>query len=305
MIARLPTRTRTVLVAACAALSLACEVNLNTEGLTSKDTRTFAIDGEPDLTLETFDGAIEIHSWDRNDVEVEIEKRAIDQALLDQITVEAEQQGDRIVLRVKGPAALQPRGITLGVHISPTARLRVAVPRRLTLQARTEDGAIRVENLEGRLAFRTGDGSVTGDRLSGDIEVRTDDGSIRMEKADGQLDLETTDGSITLDARPTVLRAKTGDGSIRVQVQGDTGMSDAWDISTSDGSITLTLPANFNAEIDAETSDGAVRSSHPALREAGTDSERPERRRELRTKMGEGGRVLRVRTADGSIRFET
>jgi DUF4097 and DUF4098 domain-containing protein YvlB len=284
---------------------LACEVNLNTEGLTSKDTRTFAVTGEPDLTLETFDGAIEIHSWDRNDVEVEIEKRAIDQALLDQISIEAEQQGDRIVLRVKGPETIQPRGITVGVRISPTARLRVAVPRRLTLQARTGDGAIRVENLEGRLAFRTGDGSVTAERLSGDIEVRTEDGSIRMEKADGRLDLETTDGSITLDARPTVLRAKTGDGSIRVEIRGDTGMSDAWDISTSDGSITLMLPANFNADIDAETSDGAVRSSHPGLREVASDSERPERRRELRTKMGEGGRVLRVRTADGSIRFET
>jgi len=239
-------------------------------------------------------------------VEVEIEKRAMEQGLLDQMTVEAEQDGDRIVLRVKGPARRESGGLTIGVHLSPTARLRVAVPRNLVLQARTEDGSIKVENLEGRLALRTGDGSVTADRLSGDIEIHTGDGAIRVDKVDGRLDLETEDGSITVDARPSMLKARTGDGSIRVQVQPDTVMSDAWDLSTGDGSVTLTLPPTFNAEIDAETSDGAVRSTHPALKIAEHEGEgRREARRELKTKMGEGGPVLRVRTSDGSIRFES
>ncbi len=298
---------RAALVAACAVALAACEVNLNTEGLTSKETKTFTVTGQPDLTVETFDGSIEIHSWDRNEVEVEIEKRAMEQTLIEQMKVEAEQQGDRIVLRVTGPADRDREfsGVTVGVHISPAARLRVAVPRKLMLQARTEDGSIRAENLEGRLTLRTGDGSITTDRVTGEIEVRTGDGAIRMEKAEGRLNLETNDGSITLSARPTVLRAKTGDGSIRVQIEPDTAMAEAWDLTTSDGSVTLTLPPSFNAEIDAETSDGSVRSSHPALSIERDDEERRERRRELRTKMGEGGPVLRIRSGDGSIRFES
>lgn len=293
------------LAAACAVGLAACEVNLNTEGLTSKETKTFTVTGQPDLTVETFDGSIEIHSWDRDEVEVEIEKRGMEQALIDQMKVEAEQQGDRIVLRVTGPEAREFRGVTVGVHISPAARLRVAVPRRLTLQARTEDGAIRAENLDGRVVLRTGDGSVTTDRVSGEIEVRTGDGAIRMEKAEGRLDLETDDGSITLSARPSVLRARTGDGSIRVQIEPDTSMAEAWELTTSDGSVTLTLPPTFNAEIDAETGDGSVRSSHPLLKTADDDEERRPRRRELRTRMGEGGPVLKIRTGDGSIRFES
>jgi len=48
-----------------------------------------------------------------------------------------------------------------------------------------------------------------------------------------------------------------------------------------------------------------VRSSHPALRLDRDDEGRRERRRELRTRMGEGGPVLRIRTGDGSIRFES
>ena len=37
--------------------------------------------------LDTFDGAIELHSWDRPEVEVEIEKRAMEQTLLDEIKI--------------------------------------------------------------------------------------------------------------------------------------------------------------------------------------------------------------------------
>ena len=82
-------------------------------------------------------------------------------------------------------------------------------------------------------------------------------------------------------------------------------MADAWDLETRDGSVTVTLPPSFNADIDAETRDGSVRSTHPALKTDGDDEERRERRREVRTRMGEGGRVLKIRTGDGSIRFES
>jgi hypothetical protein len=304
MSSRLRLLVRTAVAVPMALTLAACEVNLNTEGLTVREKRTFSVTGQPDVTVETFDGSIEVHSWDRNEVEVEIEKRGMEQALLDQMTIEAEQQGDRIVLRVKGPSSTEQRRVTVGVHISPSARLLVALPRKSLLNARTEDGSISVENIEGRLALNTGDGSVAADRVTGDIEARSGDGSIRIEKAQGRLDVETDDGSITIDARPSVLRARTGDGSIRLHVEPDTTMAEPWDVSTGDGSVTLTLPPSFNAEIDAETRDGSVRSTYPGLSEGEDGEGRRERRRELRTRLGEGGPVLKVRTGDGSISFE-
>jgi hypothetical protein len=87
-------------------------------------------------------------------------------------------------------------------------------------------------------------------------------------------------------------------------------MDDNWDLSTSDGAVVLTLPGVFNGEIDAETSDGVVRSSHPLIedtetRAEGEDrSERRERRRTLRSRIGDGGKLLRIRSGDGSIRIE-
>ena len=109
-----------------------------------------------------------------------------------------------------------------------------------------------------------------------------------------------------------MLRLRTGDGSVRVAIDSNTVMADNWDITTSDGSITVTLPGLFNAEIDAETSDGAVRANHPALgnderetrRDGENSDERRERRRTLRTKIGDGGKILKIRSGDGTIRID-
>lgn len=300
----------TVVLALISVWFAGCEVNLNTEGLSARETRTFKVAGQPEVILDTFDGAIELHSWDRPEVEVEVEKRAMEQALLDDIKIETQQKGDTITVKVTGPSR-EFRGVTVGVHVSPTARLRVAVPRHSNIQAHTSDGSIRAEAIDGTLAFTTSDGSVSGTRLGGTIHVRSGDGSIRLDNVTGTLDLETTDGSIGVDARPSVLKARTGDGAIRVTIEPDTAMTDNWELTTSDGSITVTLPGAFNADLDAETSDGAVRASHPLVEDEasrrgdGEDGrERRESRRVLRAKMGEGGKLLRIRTGDGTIRIE-
>ncbi len=288
-----------------------CEVNLNTEGLSARETKAFTVTGQATINLDTFDGAIEIHSWDKPEVEVEIEKRAMEQSLLDEIKVEATQQGDQIVLKVTGPSRREFGGVTIGVHVSPTARLRVVVPRQSNIVARSGDGSIRAEAVDGKIQLTTVDGSVTASRLSGEVQVRSGDGSIRLDKVSGRLDLETDDGSIGFEGSPSALRLKTGDGSVRAQIDAGSVMADHWELTTGDGSVTLTLPSPFNAELDAETSDGTVRSSHPQLdderdeRRRGEDSdERRDRRRVLRTRMGDGGKTLKVRTGDGTIRIE-
>jgi DUF4097 and DUF4098 domain-containing protein YvlB len=233
----------------------------------------------------------------------------MEQGLLDEIKIDAQQSGDKVTVKITGPTRRDHSGVTIGVHVSPTARMRVAVPRNVNLTAHSGDGSIRAEAIEGRLVLNTTDGSVTASRLGGDVQIRSGDGSIRLDHMTGKLDLETDDGSIGIEAAPSVLRARTGDGSIRASIAADTVMTDNWDLTTSDGSVTVTLPGFFNAELDAETSDGAVRTNHPLInREEGRDGEdrddRRERRRSLRSKVGDGGKTFRIRTGDGSIRIE-
>ena len=296
--------SRALLVAAAVALT-ACEVNLNSEGIVSRETKTFKVSGVPDVQLETFDGTIEVHSWDRNEVEVEIEKRAMEQSMVDEMVISSEQQGDRIIVKVTQPRNRDFDGIQIGVNFSPTARLRVAVPRNSQLAASSGDGSITVEDVNGKVALTTSDGSVRASRVTGELSVRSGDGSIRLDAVEGKLDLETEDGSIGVEAKPTALRARTADGSIRLRVDADTKMTEDWDVQTADGSVTLTLPSSFDGELDAETRDGSVRANHPAVtNESREGDDREERRRTLKATLGSGGRTLRVRTGDGTIRIE-
>ena len=55
---------------ACVAISGA-DLNRYVE----RETKTFQVPGTPDVTLTTFDGAIEIRPWDRNDVQVIVSSR--------------------------------------------------------------------------------------------------------------------------------------------------------------------------------------------------------------------------------------
>ena len=293
------------LCVAAAVAAAGCEVNLNSEGIVSRETKTFTVTGVPDVQLETFDGSIEVHSWDRAEVEVEVEKRAMEQGVVDEIRFTAEQRGDTVVVKVTGPARRHFEGVQIGVNISPSARLRVALPRSSQLTASSGDGSISVEDVRGTLNLRTGDGSVRASRVAGQIHIRSGDGSIRLERAEGTLDLETDDGSIIVEAKLAGLRARTSDGSIRLDVEPDSVMAADWDVQTGDGSVTLSLPGSFDAELDAETRDGAVRASHPAVSsESRSGEDREERRRTLKATLGAGGRTIKVRTGDGTIRIE-
>lgn len=290
-----------------AALAVAlggCTVNVNTDGATASERHAFTVTGTPKVTLDTFDGSIEVHSWDRPDVEVVVEKQAQDEAKLEEITVEKSQDGDQVTLRVRGPASSGSDGIVIGVHYSPSARLRVAVPRATMLDLRSGDGSITVEEITGTASLRTDDGAIVASRLSGEVLARTDDGSIRFREMTGKVDVETGDGSVVVGGTLTHLRAKTGDGSVRVAVEPGSRVEEDWTVETRDGSVEVRLPETMDVVVDAVTSDGSIRSNYPGLTVERGDDDEDRSRRELRGTLGGGGRTLRIRTGDGTIRFE-
>jgi Toastrack DUF4097 len=99
----------------------------------------------------------------------------------------------------------------------------------------------------------------------------------------------------------TSVKLHTGDGSIVYRAEPGTEMSDNWEITTGDGGVTLYLPPGFNAELDAHTGDGAIRNDLSISSEV--ESDRENNRRTLRGRMGSGGKQIRVRTGDGTIRL--
>ena len=279
------------------ALTAGCVVHVDTEGQIVREEKRFTVPGTPDLQIATFDGAIEIQSWDKPDVLIEIEKRGPTKEAVDALQIVSTQDGSRIELEVKRPRSEGFSGI--GLHRTASARLILSVPRKTDLRARSGDGSIRVERVSGRLELRTGDGSIRAMDVAGELVINTGDGSVTVSGAEGRLDLDTGDGGVNVSGRLGSVKLHTGDGSIVYRAEPESRMADDWEITTGDGGVTIYLPEGFNADLDAHTGDGTVRSE---LKISGEDGE-DRRRRTLRGRIGEGGRSLRIRTGDGAIRL--
>ena len=284
-------------VVLASAAGTACVVSVDSQGQIVMEEKRFSVRGVPDVRLATFDGSIELQPTEGDEVVVEIEKRGPTREAVDALVVSSSQDGSRIELEVKPPAESLAG---LGFDRSPSARLIVSVPRRANVTARTGDGSIRIDSVSGRLELRTGDGSIRATNVTGDLRLHTGDGSINVDRAEGTLDLDTGDGGVDVRGKLTAVKMRTGDGSIVYRAEPGTVMSEPWDISTGDGAVSVYLPADFSADIDAHTGDGSISND---LRMSSVEDDRDEDRRTIRGRLGSGGKRVRIRTGDGSIRL--
>lgn len=287
-----------IALGASLAMSQGCFVTVDSQAQILREDKRFTVKGVPDVRLATFDGAIDLQASDASVVTVEIEKRGPTKEAVEALEVTSSQNGNTIEVEVKRPAG---ESFGIGFHHSASARLIVTVPRRSNVVARTGDGSIRLEGLSGRLELRTGDGSIRAGNVSGTLRLHTGDGSINVERAEGTLDLDTGDGGVNVTGKLTAVKMHTGDGSIVYRAEPGTVMSDAWDISTGDGGISLFLPAEFNADLDARTGDGTIQNDLSL--DSDDRDDRRDNRRVARGRLGSGGKVLRIRTGDGSIKL--
>src|SRR2546425_496191 len=113
---------------------------------------------------------------------------------------------------------------------------------------------------EGRpaLAVSTGDGSITADGLQGEVRLHTGDGSIRATGLDGRLEADTGDGHMDVQGRFDLVDLRTGDGGIEAKVERGSKVAGAWSLRSGDGGITLRLPDDLSADLDAHTGDGNI-----------------------------------------------
>ena len=261
--------------------------NLRTERVDKR----YTVTGIPELTLGTFDGAVEVRAWDKSEIVVEIEKRARLEEDLKRIEISADQSGNKVWVEARLPDNARA---TLGWNRALGARLVATVPARTNLLVRTGDGSVQAIGVDGRVELRTGDGSVTASDLRGQLRVHTGDGSIRVTDTNAVLDLETGDGSISVNGTVAALRARTGDGSVNITAESGSTLAEEWDIHTGDGGVHVRVPASLNADVELRTGDGTIQAER---------IEGHVGKREVRGRLGAGGKPIRVRTGDGSITF--
>jgi len=297
--------TRVLAVLGISTLSVgisACNIDVRGEGVVAREEKHFVVSGQADLNLHTFDGSIQMKSWDKDEVLVEIERRGPDQKAAEALVVNMSQEGNRIVVDAPAPSDRRD-GIHIGSWQSPSVSLIVTAPRKVSVDARTGDGSISADDLAGTVGLSSGDGSIRARRIEGSLRARTGDGSISVTDGAGRVEADSGDGSVELTGRFDAIDVRTGDGAVRLDVLDGSALKTDWSVNTGDGSITLRLPANLDADLDAHTGDGGVHADGlPAQAERDNDNrENREKRDSLRAQLGKGGRTLRLRSGDGSI----
>ena len=180
--------------------------NIYSERFTEKETRTFTVSGSPRVTINTFDGAVTVHGWDKSEVTYTATKAANDEASLKSISIEAQQQGDGISIN------------TSNEEENGSVSFDVYVPKQSTLHVSSGDGALHLEGVTGQITLRSGDGPIEVSNSGGQLQVNTGDGVVRVMKFDGQVEAHTGDGAIDLDGNFNALTARTGDGTISLTV---------------------------------------------------------------------------------------
>lgn len=262
------------------------------------------------LAIDTFNGSIEISSWEKEEVDVNGIKSCSSEEMLRQLKVEGDQQGN--VLRLR---AVRPEGKRGGCG----AKFIVRLPKRMLLDGivtsnssirvenmlgdarlQSSNGSVKVRGLEGKLEAKTSNASIELSDVQGDFVGRTSNGSINVDHFEGSFDATTSNAhiraEITKMPEGRIIKADSSNGNIELSLPDYKGQ--AVDVETSNSSITLRLPNAANFDVRASTSNSNISSDFDVTTSGTIGKHR------LEGKVGKGGGPVRVNTSNGSIRLQ-
>src|SRR5690349_23222143 len=129
------------------------------------------------VSVESFNGSIEIASWDQDSVDVSGVKYASTSALLDALKIDIVNSADAVRIRTVRPS--ERRG-NMG------AKYVIKVPRKTELDRITSsNGGIRITNIEGPAHLKSSNGSIHATEMKGNLDVQTSNGGIEVTDLDG------------------------------------------------------------------------------------------------------------------------
>jgi hypothetical protein len=154
-----------------------------------------------------------------------------------------EQTDVRLRTRVEGyaDAASRARELVAGVRVTALGgRLRT-------------DGPMALDNEHWATTFYLDVPANT------QLAINTNNGGISLEEFNGAAVLRASNGSIRLRAAAGDIKGHTQNGGLRIELAGSRWEGQGLDVETRNGSVRLTLPANYSAEFETAPYTGASR----------------------------------------------
>jgi len=207
------------------------------------------------LTVENFNGSIEISGWDQDRVEIEGVQYASTPELRDAIKIEVSGSSDSIQIRTIRPGG---RYGNMGV------KYIIKAPRKVDLdRIVSSNGSVKASDIEGVIRLRTTNGSVRAARVRGNLEATTSNGGVDVEELDGPATIRTTNGRVSGEAIRGTLQVSTSNGSIHARLLKAEPHRPVR-LQTTNGAIDLTMDSLDDNEVRASTTNGGIMVKLPA-----------------------------------------
>jgi hypothetical protein len=163
-----------------------------------------------------------------------------------------------------------------------------------SVRGATSGGGVEAENITGTVDLHTSGGSVDAQHLTGPAHLSTSGGNVHVVDSTGNLDLRTSGGDIRMRNDDGQVRAVTSGGDIHAQLRSNQGIT----LKTDGGDITLLLPQDMHASIEARSSGGGITCEFPL------GTARIQSGHFLQGTVGGGGPPITLRTSGGDIHIE-
>jgi DUF4097 and DUF4098 domain-containing protein YvlB len=160
----------------------------------------------------------------------------------------------------KGPGEIEPNGPKTERDRYWSVSYEVWVPRQSNLNATNVNGGIRIEDVDGNIEASNVNGGMHLARLAGQVKTHTVNGGVRIELA------------------------------------GSSWRGQGLNVSTTNGGIHFTVPANYSANVDVSTVNGGIHCDFPI-------SVQGKLTKHVSFQIGGGGAEIHSATVNGGIHF--
>jgi len=250
-------------------LAVAC---LYTYKLEVPETHTCAAAGITGLSAATQNGAISVTTSNDTVITVGVLKHAYgrDKADAEQAIANVVYSdtvvGDELRAKAEMPSGSRPYG----------ASFTITVPESIGLSLSTTNGDVSVAN------------------TVGDINAGTTNGDVEMTGTTGTASVSTTNGRLNVAVHYGGIDGKTTNGTVDCDVAA-LGPTENVGLETTNGNVTLLLPADVSAEIDATNTNGLITIyDFTVIYESQTEHH-------LRGRIGSGASSITITTTNGAV----
>jgi hypothetical protein len=227
------------------------------------------------LAAETHNGSITVVGGDTVECSLTatIKSRAATeeqaQKLAEQTKVELLPQDNTLKVKISRPLLISNQSV--GVSLD------MRIPNQTDLVLTTHNGAVKIENVTGKVDAKTHNGKATASQVCGNMKLHTHNGSVSCRRISGDADASSYNGGID------VSYAESASSVCNIS------------LATHNGGVDLTCPPEFSAHAEISTHNGSIRTDLPITVTGKLD------KKKITGTIGTGQGKLYIKTYNGSV----